>query len=180
MSAVQKLYLLSSVHRWNGTDNREEDTTAQHSFYVACITGMLADIYEDTHAEKINREHLLMTALYHDIAETAISHITYGAKQNSEILKKEVENIKNEKFESWCRQIERTDILNDKNRIVVYKRMVDFADNLDAWMHCKKEVEKGNYAMKELYENQKIGLLQKVRTYDWAEKFYQKHLLDLL
>lgn len=180
MSAIQKLYFLKNVYRWNGTCNQEPDTAAQHSYYVTCITGMLADIYEGLHPGRINKEHLLMTALYHDVAEISISHITYGAKQCSETMKKEVENIKDEMFDSWCRQIERPDIIEDKNRTEEYKNIIDFADNLDAWMHCRREIDRGNHFMKEICESQKKKMLQKVRAYDWAERFYQKYLLDLL
>lgn len=180
MSTVQELYTLKNVYRWNGTGNGETDTTAQHSYYVTCITGMLADIYEGIHPGRINKEHLLIMALYHDIGEVSITHITYGAKRCSENLNEEVRKLKEEMLETWYRQIGRSDIMDDKNRTGVYKDLIDFADNLDAWMHCKGEVNRGNSVMEALLMSQKNSLIQKVKKYDWATQFYQEYLMGLL
>lgn len=88
--------------------------------------------------------------------------------------------LKKKLFCEWCRMNNCADLADDAKIHKDIKEIVDFADTIDAWMHCKEEVDNGNTAMQEIYMRQKAVLVQTVREYKWAQQFYQDYLLDML
>ncbi len=180
MTIIEELYTLKHVNRWNGVCNKGIDTTALHSYFVTCISGFLADIYNETSTIPINKEQVLMHALYHDVAEIHLTHITYGAKKESNILEEEVSNLKKKKFFEWCKRINRMDLINDIENYKSIKDIIDFADIVDACMYCKEEVDNGNKFMQEIYKRQKETLMKSIEKYIWAKRFYFDYLLDIL
>lgn len=174
-NAIEKIYSLTEVYRWNGTANQMADTVAQHSYCVTCLCLMIAEVYP----ENIDEKDLMLVALYHDIAEADIAHITYGAKKCSAILKKEVNDIKETLFKTWSKQRGFSYITENPKMFEMYKEIIEFADNLDACIHCKQEVEMGNQKMQMIYLMQKEKLLQKVKNNNWAGQFYTKYLTEI-
>lgn len=177
MTTIEELYTLRHVHRWNGVADIGTDTTAQHSYFVACISGLLADLYNETSAMPLNKEQVLMRALYHDVAEIYLTHITYGAKQQSDALRAEVSVLKKKLFSEWCKKINCGD-LTESNAAI--GEIVDFADIVDAWMYCKEEVDKGNMSMQEIYKRQGKALIESIKKHEWAQRFCSIYLLDML
>lgn len=176
MNAIEKIYSLTEVYRWNGTANQNVDTVAQHSYCVTCLSLIIAEFYP----ERIDEKNLMLAALYHDIAEADITHITYGAKKCSAVLKKEVTDVKERLFKTWSKQMRFSHITEDSVTFDIYKEIIEFADNLDACIHCKQEIEMGNRKMQMIYLAQKEKLLQTVKNNNWAGQFYSKYLSDIL
>lgn len=180
MTALKELYKLRNVNRWNGVDTIGTDTTAQHSYFVACISGLLVDVYNETSAMPLNKEQVLVQALYHDVAEIHLTHITYGAKQQSDTLRSEVSDLKKKLFSEWCKKINYEDLADDEQNNKTISEIIDFADIVDAWMYCKEEVDKGNMSIQEIYKRQRKAMIRIIKKYEWARRFCLIYLLDML
>ena len=118
--------------------------------------------------------------MYHDVAEIHLAHITYGAKQQSDVLRAEVSVLKKKLFSEWCKEINCGDLTDDWKNSKIIDEIIDFADIVVAWMYCKEEVDKGNISMQEIYKRQRKALIESIKKYEWAQRFYSIYLLDML
>lgn len=180
MTTLEELYTLRHVKRWNGVAVTGTDTTAQHSYFVACISGLLVDLYNETSVMPLNKERVLIQALYHDVAEIYLTHITYGAKQQSDTLRAEVSVLKKKLFSEWCKKINCGDLTEDGQNSTTISEIIEFADIVDAWLYCKEEVDRGNMSMQEIYKRQRKALIRSIEKHEWAQRFCLIYLLDML
>lgn len=177
MRELEKIYKLNNVKRWNGVFSLQQQSVSEHCFYCACISGMLVDIYNEVEDKHLDTEKVILRALYHDISESFLSHLTHEANNTSEMLKEEVERQKNKGYIEWCRSINRPDLCCDKN-IGDIENILEFSDTFDAWMYAYMELEYGNQALRSAYERLTVALQKQKETYRWAKIFCERYLKE--
>ena len=146
-SLLDIIYQLRQVPRWDGSFQFEKEDVSQHSFSVIAISHILCELKETLEGKKINKEKLLLYALYHDVTEVVSTHIISPVKKNS-ILKDPFnafrEQIKNSLFDNLPITLSDTlsTILN--NNDLEIQEIVEHADHVDAYCKSCIEVHRGN------------------------------------
>ena len=138
---INELYSLKHIIRYNNLPRIQDESVAEHSFFVSLIVARLHTQY------KFNLEKALLTAIVHDISEIWISdiprNITIEFPKLKNLISDIEDNVVIEKFPEYF-----TLITEFNNASTVEGIIVKYADVLSILQYAKNEVLLGsNYYM---------------------------------
>lgn len=84
---------LDRVIRFSAHKRIRDQSVSEHSFHTALYAMILADLEEKIFGNKINKEKVLKTALFHDLEECLTGDIIHNFKYTNEKLTKEIKKI---------------------------------------------------------------------------------------
>ena len=147
---------LSCIKRYNNTPKLSEESVAEHSYYVAFISMLIADYLSIEKDIIIDVEELLRMALLHDIEEIISGDIIKVLKSGG--FKEELAKM-NEKSMHFL-----VDGLGEqgkyylnswglaKDKMSLEAKIVDLVDWLAIVIYCVKEIHLGNKYFIEILE----------------------------
>ena len=153
---------LKLINRWSLMRNTQPENDAEHSLQVAMIAHAIAVIGCERYGRKIDPEHVLALAVYHDATEVMTGDLPTPVKYYSEDLRgayKRMENMAADRllkmlpedmqgtYAPYLRQEEETE-----------KQIVKAADRIGAWIKCAEEKRAGNREFDYAAENVKKSL----------------------
>ena len=153
---------LKLINRWSLMRNTQPENDAEHSLQVAMIAHAIAVIGRERYGRKIDPEHVLALAVYHDATEVMTGDLPTPVKYYSEDLRgayKRMENMAADRllkmlpedmqgtYAPYLRQEEETE-----------KQIVKAADRIGAWIKCAEEKRAGNREFDYAAENVKKSL----------------------
>lgn len=153
---------LKLINRWSLMRNTQPENDAEHSLQVAMIAHAIAVIGRERYGRKIDPEHVLALAVYHDATEVMTGDLPTPVKYYSEDLRgayKRMEDMAADRllkmlpedmqgtYAPYLRQEEETE-----------KQIVKAADRIGAWIKCAEEKRAGNREFDYAAENVKKSL----------------------
>ncbi len=153
---------LKLINRWSLMRNTQPENDAEHSLQVAMIAHAIAVIGCERYGRKIDPEHVLALAVYHDATEVMTGDLPTPVKYYSEDLRgayKRMEDMAADRllkmlpedmqgtYAPYLRQEEETE-----------KQIVKAADRIGAWIKCAEEKRAGNREFDYAAENVKKSL----------------------
>ena len=148
---------LAQIKRYHATPLHQNETVAEHSFYVAIIARALCSIVPD---KKINILQVVEKALIHDMEEMFTGDIIQPYKYYDQKLKKLINRINDtmvkKAFEGLPPKLAAhfTDLWStyhqDKK---IEDKIVKIADKLSLVAYCLEQIQLGNKFMKPIFVN---------------------------
>ena len=148
-------HTLAFVKRYGNRHRINDESVAEHSFFVALIVIKLYEEYD------FNLESALVAALSHDVPEADISDVTHGIKKRhvqlaSVLLKAEIDEI--QKYPNKIQEGYATFQLDS----MVEGLIAQLADVLQVRQYIQTEYNLGNATMQDIHYTtvKRIGLLR--------------------
>lgn len=165
---------LAQIKRYHSTPMHQNETVAEHTFYVAIIARALCGLLEEK-GEKINKLEVIEKALVHDMEEMFSGDIAQPFKHADPELKNLIHKL-NEKsvdkaFEGLPIELAKHfrflwDDYNKESKIE--DKIVKIADRLSLVAYCLEQIKLGNGFMLDILDNG-IGLLRN-NKYGWLDE----------
>ena len=144
MHILTKLYNLKNLVRYNPRTKIANESVAEHSFFVALFTAMIAEKLEMSDSEKLR---CITKALIHDLPEIDISDIPHNVKRKYPEIKEVVERAENEWFKKFMPSFENLCTTEEEDDIV------EIADIYSVVQYCENERRLGNQNFEDIAEN---------------------------
>lgn len=146
---ARELYRLKHMARYNTWPRIQNESVAEHSFYVALFTLMLCEEFGVNHQVK---SYAFEIAIVHDVPEAIMNDITYDAKRkipeiNEPLKKFEKSYIK----KNFPKQYDLMFEFTEDEEILLARELVHLADAYSVAQYCDNEVMLGNKYFKPLY-----------------------------
>ena len=131
------LYSLKYITRYNNLPRLQNESVAEHSYFVSLIVARLHRIYD------FNLEEALLTAVIHDIFEIYISDVPRNVKKEFPALDIVLENVEakviEDKFPEYKVLID-----NFNNKSTAVGLITKYADTLSVLQYAETEVKLGS------------------------------------
>lgn len=133
-----KEYVLGKIIRYNHRRRLQDESVAEHSFYVSlfCLK-IMKQIPTLTTEEKFK---ILTLAILHDTAESVTSDIPHDVKMNYPKMKEVLEKVEEDYYKENWKEYE--DALTSTSKIINY--IVNLADCYSVYQYCLNEKSLGN------------------------------------
>lgn len=162
---------LAQVKRYHATPLHQNETVAEHSFYVAIIARTLCDVVDE---KGISILEVVEKALIHDIEEMFTGDIIQPFKYYDTNLKKLIdkinENMVQKSFEGLPSELAdhfRLLWLDYHRKDKLENKIVKIADRLSLVAYCLEQIQLGNSFMKPIFQNG-MTLLRQYK-FKWLE-----------
>ena len=188
MSLVEFLLItrnLGRIFRFNAKPRIEEESVAEHSFYVALYAMIIADL-ESQRGLRINMERLLRSAILHDLEESMTGDILHGFKYSSPSLSREINRMSLMFYKNLSSHLPKRlarkymEIrTNAKNPKTIEGKILEAADKLEVLIYALGEISMGNQHFTEIVRNvvkymRKLGLKSVNSIIDELVKTYKE------
>lgn len=153
-STIINLRRLKEVGRCNNFFTLKKEDDAQHSYYVAIISELIAEDYNSNVNEdelKFNIGVLLKKALFHDIEESFIGDIPHNIKHSDKQTGELIDKAVNKKID----EVIEDDLIKERNKTAKQGfegQLIDLVDMLELAFYSLEEIVKGNNSMIPLYK----------------------------
>ena len=141
---VTSIYRLKSLIRFNTSSRLKDESVAEHSFFVAIYSLLIAT--EVSKFSTISIEKVLTMALIHDVPEINLSDIPHDVKKRLnvyDILERlELESFSSTKFRDIFKE------LSEKKSLE--SQIVHYADILSVKVYTLSEISLGNTTLKKI------------------------------
>lgn len=147
---------LMEINRCNNFQTIKKEDVAQHSFYVALYSTIIAREYNKNTVEhglqSFDIKTVMENALFHDIEETFVSDIPHNVKHHDENTNIAVERAVSSIIDSmYDRTFAKNFIdINRRAKVGFEGKLIDIVDMLELGLYCCEEVSKGNKLMRPL------------------------------
>ncbi len=162
---------LAQVKRYHATPLHQNETVAEHSFYVAIIARVLCGVVPH---KPLNILEVVEKALIHDMEEMFTGDIIQPFKYYDPKLKKLIDEINQtmiaKAFDDLPKELAnhfKTLWLDYHHNQKIEDKIVKIADKLSLIAYCLEQIQLGNSFMKPILKNG-IKLLEEYR-FDWLE-----------
>ena len=139
---------LKLIRRWALMRNTQPENDAEHSLQVAIIAHAMAVIGRDRYGRKVNPEHVLTLAVYHDATEVMTGDLPTPVKYYSDDLRgayRHLEKLSADRLLSLLPEELRGEYTPYLKQAAGYDRdLVKAADKISAWIKCLEEQRAGN------------------------------------
>lgn len=139
------IHRMANIERWSLMKNASKENLKEHSFDVAIIVWLLCELKEQN-GVKVNKEHLVLKALFHDVPEIITGDLPTPVKNSSSELKaayKHMEQSARVRIQNTLPEPLRVGFgalfAPDEN-----DELVKAADKLSALIKCLSERKAGN------------------------------------
>lgn len=143
---IMREYVLSKIIRYNHRRRLQDESVAEHSFYVSlfCLKIMKS---LDLSLEEQNQ--VLVLAALHDAAESKTSDIPHDVKKNYPEMEEILGQIENDYYHEVWKEYE--DIILHRSELV--HAIVKLADSYSVYQYCLNEKSLGNVSddIQEIY-----------------------------
>lgn len=187
VNIINRIYNLGKVYRWSGVYSTIDENVAQHSYNVIFLTHLLCEIRNKMFNEKIDVRTALIMAIYHDVADSNLTHITREVKCQSYDLEEEFNTVRNSiKIKMYDNEIIDGNIKlfdyckNNTEQMKIIEETIEAADKIDALIKCKTEVMRGNFDFKDIYKRHYKELMEYMKERKYLEFFYTRYLEEIL
>jgi putative hydrolase of HD superfamily len=150
---------LAQVKRYHATPMFQNETVAEHGFYVALIGRAICGILEEQ-GIRINTQKVLEKALIHDIEEMFSGDIIQPFKYSDPSLKKLIDQLNTKSVDKAFEGLPKKLVKHFKNLWNDYKdeksfedEVVKIADRLSIIALCLEQIKLGNKFMVEVLKN---------------------------
>lgn len=144
---LDKVYILRDIRRYNNIFKIQDESVAEHSFFVALTLLLLSKYYA------FDVVTALKMALVHDLAEIDVTDVPHNVKQRFPKLQEVLEECEIKAIEKYDRRefVElNKELLEGKT---FEAKIVKFADNLSCVQYSGNEIKLGNTGyMNDVYE----------------------------
>ena len=150
---------LENIIRFSVMPRVKDQTVAEHSFCVAFISLILADIESKVYKKKIDFEGLVRRALCHDIPESFTGDIIFTFKRFGKEFGKTIEGNSLSVVEKALKRIPTCfskfyfEPTRDCKDSTIEGQIVNAADLIDAFQYASREVKMGNKYMEAPMQN---------------------------
>lgn len=174
------LYRMRYIKRWSGTTCFDSEDVAQHSFNVTVITHLLCHIIKFVYNKEIDVEHALSSALYHDCADTILTHIIAPVKNNNGEIKDAISKLKHTAIKQISLmlpevlQIDLNNLLKREDELI--KEVIEMADIIDIYCKSITELNKGNLEFQNPYDQATFKLKCAMESKPYIKTFYDLFL----
>lgn len=153
---------LKLINRWSLMRNTQPENDAEHSLQVAMIAHAIAVIGCERYGRKIDPEHVLALAVYHDATEVMTGDLPTPVKYYSEDLRgayKRMEDMAADRLLKMLPEdMQRTYAPYLRQEEETERQIVKAADRIGAWIKCAEEKRAGNREFDYAAENVKKSL----------------------
>lgn len=150
---------LAQVKRYHATPLHQNETVAEHSFYVAIIGRAICGLLEEN-GKKINTQEVLEKSLIHDVEEMFSGDIIQPFKYADPMLKTLIDMLNEKSVEKAFEGLPKQLSNHFKNLWKNYHRensledqVVKIADKLSLVAYCIEQIRLGNKFMVEILDN---------------------------
>lgn len=150
---------LAQIKRYHATPLHQNETVAEHSFYVAIIARAICGLLEDKKI-KVDKLEVLEKALIHDIEEMFTGDIIQPYKYADYKLKKLIDEINTTFVKSAFEGLPEKLAGHFNNLWLSYHKaktleddIVKISDRLSLVAYCIEQIRLGNHYMIEILEN---------------------------
>ncbi len=150
---------LAQIKRYHATPLHQNETVAEHSFYVAMIARSLCGLLEES-GTKVNTLEVVDKALIHDIEEMFSGDIIQPFKHANPRLKKLIGELNTKFVEKAFEGLPKQMAAHFKNLWAEYHegreledKIVKVADILSLIAYCLEQIKLGNTYMVEILNN---------------------------
>ena len=135
---------LSNIIRYNNTPTIHKESVAEHSYFVALYSMMLAD-----RLKSIDKVKIMQMALIHDVEEIISGDFPYKLKVDNKEFSDALEKINLISISSIFKDYEEYIVLwkELKEQITIESKVVKIADEISALIYATSEVNLGNSFM---------------------------------
>ena len=139
--------MLRNIIRYNTAPKNNQETVAEHSFYVAAYVLKLHEFYE------FDLEKALSLSLLHDFSEVYISDVPHPVKANNKALEDALESAEYEINKEKLSETVANWLVEFNNRTTAEGTICALADILSVVSYSKNEINLGNKTyMAEVYK----------------------------
>ncbi len=139
---------MKHIKRWGLMNNSKEENIQEHSLQVAMIAHALAVIRNEIFGGRVNAEHIMAIAAYHETSEVITGDLSTPIKYFNPRIKdayKEIEKIADEKLlEMIPEELQPTYRRLITDHTEEEYRLVKAADKICAYLKCVEETRSGN------------------------------------
>lgn len=134
------LYRLSDLKRYNNMPRIKSESLAEHQYYCGLILIKLKDYI--INLSYVQFSILLQYVLVHDIGELYTGDIPHNVKEDYPDLRTLLEQIENEKINSFGF----SDILKEVEKDEKLKMLFKLCDTIQVVQYCENEKRLGNFS----------------------------------
>lgn len=175
---------MKHIKRWGLMRSNREENVQEHSLQVAMIAHCLALIENKRYGGRVDPEHVMALAVFHETAEVITGDLVTPIKYyNKEIQKayKNVEKVAEEKMISLLPEELRDDyrpLIQPEEEAYQY---VKAADTIAAYTKCLEELKSGNmeFSMAKQTLQQKIHDMNMPCAEDFLREFIPSFSMTL-
>ena len=148
MQFLSETYRLKTLIRYNNTPRIENESVAEHMYFVAIIVYKLYDVFDfDLHIA-------LRMALFHDIPEIYLSDMPNNTKSMFPGIAKSVKQCQNAASDMLDPTM--TPLIDDyENQKTLEARIVKLADLMSILQYTRQESKLGNEYMERIFKEVK-------------------------
>lgn len=156
---IMQEYVLSKIIRYNHRRRLQDESVAEHSFYVSLFC---LKIMRNLDLSLEEQNQVLILAALHDAAESKTSDIPHDVKQNYPEMEKILNKIEEDYYHETWKEYE--NVLSNSSELV--HAIVKLADSYSVLQYCLNEKSLGNISsdIQEIY----FDCQRRIRT--WIEK----------
>ena len=162
---------LMEINRCNNFQTIKKEDVAQHSFYVALYSTIIAREYNDSAIEQglplFDIQVVMENALFHDIEETFVSDIPHNVKHHDEdtnvVVERAVSAIIGKMY--YGKFAKNFIDINKQAKEGFEGKLIDIVDMLELGLYCCEEVSKGNKLMRPLL-NKAVNIIKARDLFD--------------
>ena len=173
------------IRRWSLMRNTQPENDAEHSLQVAMIAHGLAVIARDRYGRKVDPEHVVTLAVYHDASEVLTGDLPTPVKYHSEEMRdafREVEGLAGARLRAMLPEDMQPAFAPylEAEKDEDY-RLVKAADRLSAYVKCLEEQRAGNHEFDAAGENilASIRAMQLPEVEDFMREFIPSFSMTL-
>lgn len=181
-SFINSIYRMRFIDRWATSRVVIRDNVAEHSYYVTIIALILDELYSSFNSVETRTAEIVTAALFHDLSDSYTAHIISPIKKYNQKIESNLNEFKNEVEINLFSNIPfEASNLNGKyfNSIEdpYVRRIIDWADSIDAFILCSLEKKFGNA---DFHEKEKVMAKKvcKLAEYSQEVEFFLKNFID--
>lgn len=159
------------IDRWALMRNEQRENLTEHSFEVAVIAHVLAEIGNKRFGKSINAERAALLGLFHDAPETLTGDMPTPVKYYNDEVRNAYKTVEAEAAQSLVNMLPEdlrgtyAPLLIPNDTDVELHRIVKAADKISALIKCLEEKKAGNGEFNSAYD----GTLESIMAMDIPE-----------
>lgn len=176
------IYKLKHIPRWNLKHNMQPENVKEHSFDVATIAHMIAEIHNTIDEDKLDTGKIALYALYHDATEVLTGDLPTPVKYSNQEISDAYNMVEEKASEKLLLTLPENlksrynDLLNYKdNEDKRVYTIIKCSDLIAAYVKAEYEIQMGNKDFKAARDRIKY-LLEKYNTLPAIDQFLKNHL----
>lgn len=172
------MYRLKVVKRWGTSFCQERESIAEHCYFVAILTHILATIDQTINGTNVDMNKLIIQALYHDTFECYTAHTISPIKHHDNVLYESMEHLRQDYTQRLFNLLpnEYRDTFNkitmEQNQTI--NAYIKIADSIEAYCYCAFQVHLGNRDFENKLKITKNNIRNLMNNYNFVKIFFEE------